>query len=270
MRHGRPVCNQADAVRPSRRTAAAILLSVLSVLSVLSAAVLLMAPAAAAATKKQAQPPLQQRAPNQAELQSFEQFYEQRVALATIANHGVRPPSPLFAPAFDIERRRGSRDWSVIARVDSSPRHSGADLCLSIRRSYVYDARAAAGQRWSDAAAAPEYLVWLAQPATPCSGPVTTVRMEATLPPPDVASMLRQQAELLSRARLLFAGNTQCARQRALNFKLDAIEAGAPMAGAPLIYRMVFRSDRDSTAHVAVRKSGAEFTAWNVSCPEPK
>jgi len=108
--------------------------------------------------------------------------------------------------------------------------------------------------------------VWLAQPKTICTAAPHTVVMDQALPPEDVVALLRQHPELLSRARLLFAGNSQCIRQRALPFTLRALEPAAPAAGAPVMFSLVFESDRDTTARVAVRKHRGEFAAWNVSC----
>jgi hypothetical protein len=140
------------------------------------------------------------------------------------------------------------------------------DLCRQIRTSYIYDAKAARDQRWAPTAAAPEWYVWLATPKVICSATQRSVRMDPTVPPDDVSALLRQQDALLQRARLLFAGNSQCARQRALNFRLSAIEPAPPANGAPAMVGMVFDSDRDTTVRVAVRKSRGEYAAWNVSC----
>lgn len=67
----------------------------------------------------------------------------------------------------------------------------------------------------------------------------------------------------MERARLLMTGNTACAPLRALKFALAAVDVGAAAAS----YALVFKSDRDSYARVWLRKSGAQYDAWNVTCP---
>lgn len=214
------------------------------------------APGRAASSK------LQQREPSDAERSSFDDYYR---ALALSEARGARPVAPLFAPAFEISRRRG-QPWQVIARVDSAPRHSAVDLCRQIRSSFIYDASAKAGARWQPAAQAPTWHVWLARPNTICSAAPHTVLMEPTVPPEDVVALLRQHTDLLQRARLLLAGNSQCIRQRALPFTLAAIEPAAAADGAAKMFALVFDSDRDTRVRVAVRKHRGEYAAWNVSC----
>ncbi|MTW33650.1 hypothetical protein GM655_12530 [Pseudoduganella danionis] len=219
--------------------------------------------AAASADGKDAASPLQQREPTEAERSSFDDYYRQ---LALSEARGARPVAPLFAPAFEISRRRG-QPWQVIARVDSAPRHSAVDLCRQIRSSYIYDASAKADTRWQPAAQPPTWQVWLARPNTICTAVAHTVLMEPSVPPDDVVALLRQHAELLQRARLLLAGNSQCIRQRALPFTLSAIEPAAAADGAAKMFTLVFDSDRDTRVRVAVRKHRGEYAAWNVSCP---
>lgn len=209
-----------------------------------------------------APPPIEQRAPSDEERNSFDDYFRQKMLAES---RGARPVPPLFAPDFDIQRQRG-KPWQVVARVDSAPRHSAVDLCRQIRSSFVYDAKAPRDERWTESAQPPSWHVWLAQPKTICSAAPHTVLMDPALPPEDVVALLRQYPELLSRARLLFAGNSQCIRQRALPFTLRAIAPAPPAAGAPVMFSLVFESDRDTTARVAVRKHRGEYAAWNVSC----
>lgn len=223
--------------------------------------------AAAAKPKADARkdaPRLEQREPTAAERTSFDEFFAARNASQPQRPWGA---APLFAPAFDIERQRG-KPWRVIARVDSAPApvQSAPELCRQIRSSFVYDAARPTGQRWSDSAEAPQWYVWLAQPNVPCQPARYTVLMDPALPAADAVALLRQHRELLTRARLLFAGNSQCARQRALTFRLAAMEPAAALTGATAMFDLVFESDRDTVARVAVRKSRVEYAAWNVSC----
>ncbi|RFP20314.1 hypothetical protein D0T25_15290 [Duganella sp. BJB488] len=233
----------------------------------LSIALLLMAAGQATAAKPRVAPPpapprIEQRQPTGEERASFDDYYRQKMLAES---KGAPVVQPLFAPEFDIERQRG-KPWQVIARVDSAPRHSAVDLCRQIRSSFIYDAKAPRDARWSESAQAPSWHVWLAQPRTICTAAPHTVLMDPALPPEDVVALLRQYPELLSRARLLLAGNSQCIRQRALPFTLRAIEPAPPAAGAPVMFNLVFESDRDTTARVAVRKHRGEYAAWNVNC----
>jgi len=205
---------------------------------------------------------IEQRAATAEERESFDEFFRARNAAQPRRPWGA---APLFAPAFEIERQRG-KPWSVIARVDSAPRRSAPDLCRQIRSSFVYDAAKPKGERWTDAAEAPQWYVWLAQPNIPCQAARYTVLMDRAVPPADAVALLRQHRELLIRARLLFAGNSHCARQRALTFRLAALKPAAATAGAPVMFGLVFESDRDTVATVAVRKHRGEYAAWNVSC----
>lgn len=233
---------------------------------VLCGAVLLAAGALAAPDRACAAPvpsPVQQREPTTEERASFEAFFSARQAATPQGPWATRP---LFAPAFEIERQGRKEPWRVVARVDSAPRRSDPDLCRQIRSSYVYDAKAPVGQRWHDAAEPPRWYVWLATPTVPCAAARYTTRMDPAVPAADVVALLRQHRDLLGRARLLFAGNSQCAPVRALTYRLAAIEPAPPANGAPAMLGMVFESDRETVARVAVRKSRGEYTAWNVSC----
>lgn len=226
----------------------------------LLAALLGAAGAAHAAAKAPAPPqPPQTRAPTEEERASFDDYYRQQVPAA------VSGGQSLFAPAFDIQRRRGE-PWRVIARVDSAPRRHTPDLCRQIRTSYLYNAKAPKGERWTPSAAAPEWYVWLATPKVPCAVAQYTTRMDPAVHPDDVKALIWQHRTLLARARLLFAGNSSCARQRSLTFRLAAIEPAAPANGAPAMVGMVFESDRDTRVRVAVRKHRGEYAAWNVNC----
>lgn len=204
------------------------------------------------------QPP-QSRAPTAEERASFEEYYRQQVPPR------ISGGASLFAPAFDIQRRRGE-PWQVIARIDSSPRHFTPELCRQVRTSYISQASAPSAERWTPSAAAPEWHVWLATPKTICTVARYTVRMDPAVRTDDVTALLRQHKELLARARLLFAGNSGCARQRALTFRLSAIAPAAASNGAPVMLGMVFDSDRDTQVRVAVRKSRGEYAAWTVNC----
>lgn len=222
-------------------------------------ALLLAAAFAGAAHAARPVQAVQTREPTAEERSSFDEYYREQVPARVSGG-----PS-LFAPAFDIQRRRGE-PWQVIARVDSSPRHHSPELCRQIRTSYLYNAKAPPGQRWSPSAAEPEWYIWLATPKVICTAAQYTVRMDPALSNADATALLRQHRDLLLRARLLFAGNSGCARQRALTFRLSAIEPAPPANGAPQMVGMVFESDRETRVRVAVRKHRGEYAAWNVNC----
>jgi hypothetical protein len=150
--------------------------------------------------------------------------------------------------------------------IDSRPGHLAPGICHLIRTPQTHARGAAADEGWSDSGA-PEIRVWLDGGPIPCTAPQQSVQLTQSLPAPDIISLLQQQAALLQGARLLFAGNTSCARQRAYNFTLSALSAAPAERGAQAMYLLTYASDRDTTARVTIRKNRNEFTAWNVNCP---
>ncbi|PHV06889.1 hypothetical protein CSQ96_12950 [Janthinobacterium sp. BJB412] len=256
------------------------------------------ATAAAARTAGLAGAPPASRAPSAAEADSFAAFH-----------HALYPDAAPPSPRWRISRAKGQRRWQVLAELDSTPEPARAGLCRLQRSSFHYDERARKDQRWSagdggaasaSASASASSLnsgsnsaanstsalasasnsnsnstyVWLARGAvctTPQPGqPGQPALLQPALSDAAAVALLRGQAELLTRARLLFAGNTSCARLRALDFTLQALgPAPAGAAGAGAMYELRYRSDRDNEARVAVRQHRAELTAWNVNCPAP-
>ena len=151
------------------------------------AAALALLPLLAAGAPAAPTPRIEQRAPTARERDSFDEFFRARNAAQPRRPWGA---APLFAPAFEIERQRG-KPWSVIARVDSAPRRSAPDLCRQIRSSFVYDAAKPSDERWTDAAEAPQWYVWLAQPNIPCQAARYTVLMDQAVPSADAVALLR-------------------------------------------------------------------------------
>ncbi|MGV7209848.1 hypothetical protein ACLB1G_18565 [Oxalobacteraceae bacterium A2-2] len=195
----------------------------------------------------------QQREASAAEAASFEQYYQ-----------SAYPGQPMGRPAITAERIQGGA-WRLVARVNGAPQRYAGSLCRMEQRNYGYDPKAPAAQRWHPDGP-PDHYVWMAPGATPCSAPAEAVWLGQGIPPEDVLSLLQQHGELLARARLLFAGNTSCARVRSLNFTLASLATAPPASGAMVMYAMEFQSDRGSRARVYVRKARAQFTAWNVDC----
>ncbi|UTY56392.1 hypothetical protein [Massilia sp. erpn] len=226
------------------------------------------APASAAAATKAAAstaetPLLETRPASAAEIQSFATFRQQQL-----------PETTAMPTSFSATRQRGSRQWQVQATLDAAPvRAPALPMCIMQRRVFSYAARAAKDKRWSEQLPA-QQLVWLhhkPQCAVPEADkpPVHPVRLLQAQPDMSTLTLLVNRSELLERARLLMAGNTACARLRARSFLLDAVSrepAGSPDAGMALL---VFRSDIGAEAHITVRKSRTELTAWNVRCPAP-
>lgn len=195
----------------------------------------LMLPAAALAQE-------QTRAATPAEQKAFETFYRARY-----------PSGPV--PAVQAHRRPGGVIWQLSASADAAPVRAVLPLCRLQRTVFEREGRA-----WQERARKPLYT-WIHH--TPQCGPppAALVELRTELPEIDVLRLLQQQAEILKAARLLMSGNTSCAPMRARSFRLSALEHAPD--GLPLL---VFDNDIGGTARIAVRKSRAELTAWNVSC----
>jgi hypothetical protein len=201
-----------------------------------------------------ATPAVETRAATAQEMQSFDAYY-----------HALHPDAAPVQPVFDIVRQPRGRGWSVAAHIDAAPLRAAPALCRINRGRYDYQAGAPKRQRWS-ARSPGQQFVWLAHGAACTAAPAQAVELTQPLPDADIVSLLQQHPALMQRARLLLAGNTQCATLRSLPFHPIALGLSTPAAGAAM-YSITFESDRASTAQVTVRKSGAEFSAWNVSCP---
>jgi hypothetical protein len=184
------------------------------------------------------------RPPSEAETQSFAAYYHQR-------HPGAAPKS-----SFEIQRDSGEQSWRITAWVESAPQRAAWSLCLVQRSGYSYDAKE---QRWSDNGQQRRY-VWLDR-AADCSVSPERVQLKHQLSDRDIVTVLEQQGQVLQSARLLFAGNTQSAPQRAHDFKLEAIDVSPDQ-----LYQLTYRSDRGGVAQVAVRKRARELTAWTTHC----
>jgi hypothetical protein len=102
--------------------------------------------------------------------------------------------------------------------------------------------------------------VWLDR-SSDCGVSPQRVLLAQPMADRDIVTVLEGQGAVLQGARLLFAGNTQCAPIRALPFRLVGL--GAEKDGMLVL---TYRSDRGPEAQVTVRKRGRELTAWNVKC----
>ncbi|WP_144241462.1 hypothetical protein [Janthinobacterium agaricidamnosum] len=187
------------------------------------------------------------------EIKSFEAFYRDRFAYQSTAE-----------PVLSVTRAAQGKQWHVTATVDSAPQRAQAPLCKMLRSSFVYDTKAP--RHWIEEIPAGQYAWFDRGPA--CRRATEPVKLIQPLPDPHVIALMNQQARLLQSARLLMAGNTSCARQRSLNFKLAGIDIGADKNTAGM-FGLVFQSDRDSSATVWVKYYRNDLTAWNVTCPAP-
>ena len=181
------------------------------------------------------------RAPNEGEMQSFAAYYQ-------------APPGVVARPAFEVTRDGRAQGWTVQAWTEDKPQRAAWSLCLAQRHGHAFD-----GKAWRATGAVRRY-VGRAR-ARDCGVAPQRVLLTAALGDRDIVTVLEGQAAVLQGARLLFAGNTQCAPVRALPFKLVGL--GIDKTGMLVL---TYRSDRDSEARVTVRKRGRELTAWNVQC----
>lgn len=194
--------------------------------------------------------PAQTRAVTAQEAASFDAFLQ---------DHMVGQP----AGTPTLTATRPGKRWLVTASVASAPRRGLPPLCKMTRSNFVYDASAQQQARWSEPAPAQQYAWFERGPV--CGAPREPLRLLHALPDQDVIALVNQHAALLQSARLLMAGNTSCARQRSLNFRLVALDVGAGATAG--LFGLILQSDRDSTAQVWVKRYGNGFTAWNVVCP---
>jgi hypothetical protein len=218
-----------------------------------AATLLLASLLAASATAHGATAAADVRPASEEESASLSAFYRQQYPRVAMANS-----------SFDISRVRRSRKWNVAATVETAAYRGEAGLCKMNRMQFHYDASRPEQLRWQENGEG-EQFVWLGNRGA-CVRPAEPVRLIQRMLDPDAYLLLSQQATLLGRARLLFAGNTSCAPSRAYNFRLAGLDVSAPMLGASPMYTLVFQSDRAATARVWVRRSGQELTAWNVAC----
>lgn len=197
---------------------------------------LLMAPAMAQETRPQETRPI-----SDAELKAFHTFYQQQFP----NDHSGKPQ---FA--------RGPAD-GLVATIDSPPQRGLRALCRMKRSGFVYDGKWRLEDRQRQ-------FVWL--DARACRVPSRPVELLHLMPDADVLGLLEHQGALLKSARLLFAGNTGCAKQRAFNFTLAKVDIGTSGSSPEVLAGLVFKSDRNTTATVWARRRGVDYDAWNVDC----
>lgn len=191
--------------------------------------------------------PQQTRPATEAEASEFGAWYA-----------STHPQAGAVLPRVDVRRFNGKDEWRVMgASVDSPARRGQRALCIVERTLFV---NAKGWKQEGDA----RQLAWLE--AKGCSGKGGAIEVLKRLPESDIVELLERQGSLLSSARLLFAGNTHCARQRANTFVLKAIDLGAAVEGTEEMAGLRYLNDRGGSATIWVRRSGLDYTAWNVSC----
>lgn len=184
------------------------------------------------------------RPATEAEIKSFEAWYSQR------------HDGPARKAVLDVQRADGARDWTLTAWSERAPQRAAWRLCHVQREGYSYDGKT---QRWSESGERRNY-VWLDR-SSDCGVSPQRVQLKHALGDRDIVTVLEQQGELLQSARLLFAGNTQCAPQRAHKFELTAIDVTPDK-----YYQLSYVSDRGGSAVITVRKRARELTAWSARC----
>lgn len=166
-------------------------------------------------------------------------------------------PKAATPALYSVTREGASGPWRIEAVVDSAPRRALRALCRMDRLSFIHDGQWRAGPT--------RQFAWHGQ--ANCSVPATPIALGQRMPDTDILALIEQQGALLTRARLLFAGNTACAPQRAYGYRLAGIDVGVFINGSEEMATLIYRSDRGPTARVWARRSGLAYDPWNVSCP---
>ncbi|MDO8439141.1 MAG: hypothetical protein Q7S67_02745, partial [Telluria sp.] len=131
-------------------------------------------------------------------------------------------------------------------------------LCRMTRTSFSFD------KVWSVLPQRTEF-VWLQKGA--CRPSASAATLQNRMPDTELVSVLEQHPKVLARARLLMAGNSACASARSFNFGLASIGVGTSGKETEEMVELGYVSDRRTTARIWIRRSGAEYDAWNVACP---
>lgn len=161
------------------------------------------------------------------------------------------------APVYRITRDSAADPWRIDVSVNAPARRALRTLCRMDRFVHSYDGQWRAGSA--------QQFAWHA-PAG-CSAPANPIALGQRMPDTDILALIEQQGALLARARLLFAGNTACAPQRAYNYRLAAIDVSIFINGSEEMATLTYQSDRGPVARVWARRTGLAYDPWNVSCP---
>lgn len=182
-----------------------------------------------------------------AEAKAFAGYYQQQFA-------GTHPGKPVFSASRDDPKK----PWTVGATLDSQPQRGLKALCRMQRSQFSY------ARRWS-ASGKPRWYAWIERSG--CKNVHLAVELLELLPDSEVLGLLENRFALLHNARILLAGNSACASQRAYRFAPAQITVGSAGPSPEVMAGLVFKSDHGTLATVWARRSGADYSAWNVSCP---
>ena len=192
------------------------------------------------------------RAVDEAERSAFHAWYRTRY-----------PNDHAEQPRFVIERSSPGAAWTLRAVIERQAQRGYRQLCRMRRLEFAFDA---ATRSWRESGPVRAFA-WL-NPAAGCAAPARPLELLVRMPDAELAAILAQQASLLASARLLMAGNSDCARQRAFPFALAALDVGAAGAGAEQMVALTYTSERAARATVWVRRNGPEYSPWNVACKD--
>jgi hypothetical protein len=143
------------------------------------------------------------------------------------------------------------------AHVDAAPRRGLRQLCRMTRTRFALD------QQWSVLPQKSDF-VWLQQGA--CTPSASAATLLVRMPDTELILILDQHRKALARARLLMAGNSACAGARSYKYALVSVGVGSRGSEAEEMVELGFASDHRTLASVWIRRSGAEYDAWNVAC----
>jgi len=147
------------------------------------------------------------------------------------------------------------------AHVDAMPRRGLRTLCRMTRIRFSYD------KEWSVVPQRTEF-VWLQKGV--CRPSASAATLLNRMPDTELISVLEQHPKVLTRARLLMAGNSACAGARSFNFGLASIGVGTSGKESEEMVELGYASDHRTAVKIWIRRSGAEYDAWNVACPATK
>lgn len=182
-----------------------------------------------------------------AEVKAFASYYQQQF-------HGMHPGQPVFT----VSRESPKAPWIIRATLASHPQRGLRALCRMNRADFTY-----AG-RWSASGKVRPYA-WIERSG--CKNVHQAVEIVQQMPDTEVLGLLENRFALLQSARLLLAGNSACASQRSFRFAPVQITTGSAGPSPEVMAGLVFKSDHGTLATVWVRRTGAAYGAWNVSCP---
>lgn len=169
-----------------------------------------------------------------------------------------RYPAAVAKPVLAL-RSLSAGTSRIVAELDLPPQRGLRNLCRITSPTFAFD-----GQ-WRETGRAQR--VWLNRAS--CAARGAQVRLDVPVPDSEVILALERHQPLLARARLIMAGNSQCAFERSSRFYLTSIGLGTTRSGNENMLALGFTSDRHVALSLLARRSGADFDAWEVACTRP-